>query len=285
LTTAEIARAFLVPEPTMAQRISRAKQTIKDSGIPFQLPTPAERSQRLRAVLHVLYLIFNEGYTSSAGLQLRRSDLSHEALHLARIVHYLQPDDTEAAGLLALMLLTDARRLARTTDGGELIPLAQQDRALWDREQIAEGVALISATLPKGSVGPYQLQAAISAVHDEAARSDDTDWPQILALYDLLRRMSDNPMVALNHAIAAAMVHGATKGLELLEALKADPRIAEHHRLDAVRAHLLELAGDCEGAVTHYRSAAGKTASLPERNYLLTQAARLSSQSKTDTEP
>ncbi len=283
--TFEIARAFLVPEPTMAQRISRAKQTIKDSGIPFQLPTPAERSQRLRAVLHVLYLIFNEGYTSSAGLQLRRSDLSHEALHLARIVHYLQPDDTEAAGLLALMLLTDARRLARTTDGGELIPLAQQDRALWDREQIAEGVALISATLPKGSVGPYQLQAAISAVHDEAARSDDTDWPQILALYDLLRRMSDNPMVALNHAIAAAMVHGATKGLELLEALKADPRIAEHHRLDAVRAHLLELAGDCEGAVTHYRSAAGKTASLPERNYLLTQAARLSSQSKTDTEP
>ena len=276
LTTAEIAHAFLVPEATMAQRISRAKQSIKNSGIPFQLPTPEERAQRLRAVLHVLYLIFNEGYTSSAGPDLRRDDLSHEAMRLTRIVHNLQPGDTEVAGLLALMLLTDARRLARTSAGGELIPLAQQDRALWDKQQIAEGVALISATLPKGSVGPYQLQAAIAAVHDEAARAEDTDWPQILALYDLLRRMSDNPMVTLNHAIAAAMVHGATKGLELLDALKADARLADHHRLDAVRAHLLELAGDREGAVRHYRAAAGKTGSLPERNYLLAQAARLS---------
>jgi RNA polymerase sigma factor (sigma-70 family) len=277
LTTAEIAHAFLVPEPTMAQRISRAKQSVKNSGIPFQLPTPDERAQRLRAVLHVLYLIFNEGYTSSAGPDLRRGDLSHEAIRLTRIVHNLQQSDTEVAGLLALMLLTDARRQARTGAGGELIPLAQQDRALWDSQQIAEGVALISATLPKGSVGPYQLQAAIAAVHDEAARADDTDWPQILALYDLLWRMSDNPMVTLNHAIAAAMVHGPTKGLELLNALKADARIADHHRLDAVRAHLLELAGDREGAVRHYRAAAGKTGSLPERNYLLTQAARLAS--------
>jgi predicted RNA polymerase sigma factor len=278
LTTAEIAHAFLVPEPTMAQRISRAKQSIKNSGIPFELPTTEERAQRLRAVLHVLYLIFNEGYTSSTGPDLRRDDLSHEAMRLTRIVHSLQPDDTEAAGLLALMLLTDARRLARMSAGGELIALAQQDRALWDRQQIAEGVALISATLPKGSVGPYQLQAAIAAVHDEAACADDTDWPQILALYDLLRRMSDNPMVALNHAIAAAMVHGAMKGLELLDALKADARLADHHRLDAVRAHLLELAGDRQGAGRHYRAAAGKTGSLPERNYLLTQAARLSSE-------
>ena len=278
LTTAEIAHAFLVPEPTMAQRISRAKQSIKNSGIPFQLPTAEERAQRLRAVLHVLYLIFNEGYTSSFGPDLRRGDLSHEAIRLTRIVHNLQPDYAEVAGLLALMLLTDARRLARTGAGGELIPLTQQDRALWDRQQIAEGVALISATLPKGSVGPYQLQAAIAAVHDEAARADDTDWLQILALYDLLRRMSDNPMVTLNHAIAAAMVHGATKGLELLEALNADARIADHHRLDAVRAHLLELAGDRTGAVRHYRAAAGKTGSLPERDYLLTQAARLSSE-------
>ncbi|MEP7188287.1 MAG: sigma-70 family RNA polymerase sigma factor [Roseiflexaceae bacterium] len=278
LTTAEIAHAFLVPEPTMAQRISRAKQSIKNSGIPFQMPTPEERAQRLRAVLHILYLIFNEGYTSSVGPDLRRGDLSHEAMRLTRMVHNLQPGDTEVAGLLALMLLTDARRLARTSAGGELIPLAQQDRALWDRQQIAEGVALISATLPKGSVGPYQLQAAIAAVHDEAARADDTDWPQILALYDLLRRMSDNPIVTLNHAIAAAMVHGATKGLELLQALNADARLAEHHRLDAVRAHLLELAGDRKGAVRHYRAAAGKTGSLPERNYLLTQAARLSSE-------
>jgi RNA polymerase sigma factor (sigma-70 family) len=278
LTTAEIAHAFLVPEPTMAQRISRAKQSIKNSGIPFQLPTSEERAQRLRAVLHVLYLIFNEGYTSSAGPHLRRADLSHEAVRLTRIVYHLQPGDTEVAGLLALMLLTDARRLARTSAAGELIPITQQDRALWDRPQIAEGVALLSATLPKGSVGPYQLQAAIAAVHDEAAQADDTDWPQILALYDLLRRMSDNPMVTLNHAIAAAMVHGATKGLELLDALRADPRLADHHRLDAVRAHLLELSGDREGAVRHYRSAAGKTGSLPERNYLLTQAARLSAE-------
>jgi predicted RNA polymerase sigma factor len=225
-----------------------------------------------------LYLIFNEGYTSSAGPHLRRADLSHEAIRLTRIVHQLQPDDTEVAGLLALMLLTDARRLARTSAEGELIPLAQQDRTLWDRQQIEEGIALISATLPRGSVGPYQLQAAIAAIHDEADRADDTDWPQILALYDLLRRLSDNPMVTLNHAIAAAMVHGATKGLELLDALKADAHLADHHRLDAVRAHLLELAGDREGAVGHYRAAAGKTGSLPERNYLLTQAARLSSE-------
>ena len=278
LTTAEIAHAFLVPESTMAQRISRAKQSIRNSGIPFQLPTTEERAQRLRAVLHVLYLIFNEGYTSSVGPDLRRGDLSHEAMRLTRIVHHLQPADTEVAGLLALMLLTDARRRARTSAEGELIPLAQQDRTLWDGQQIAEGVALISATLPKGSVGPYQLQAAIAAVHDETVRADDTDWPQILALYDLLKRMSDNPMVTLNHAIAAAMVHGATKGLELLDALTADARLADHHRLDAVRAHLLELAGDRKGAVRHYRGAAGKTGSLPERNYLLTQAARLSSE-------
>ena len=277
LTTAEIAHAFLVPEATMAQRISRAKQSIKDSDIPFQLPTSGERSQRLRAVLHVLYLIFNEGYTSSAGPQLRRADLSVEAVRLTRIVQQRQPNDTEVAGLLALMLLTDARRLARTGEGGELIPLAQQDRTLWDRQQIAEGVALLSATLPKGAVGPYQLQAAIAAVHDEAATAEATDWPQILALYNLLKGMSDNPMVALNRAIAEAMVHGATKGLELLDALKDDPRIAEHHRVDAVRAHLLELAGDENGAVKHYQAAAGKTGSLPERNYLLAQAARLSS--------
>jgi RNA polymerase sigma factor (sigma-70 family) len=275
LTTAEIAHAFLVPEATMAQRISRAKQTIKNSGIPFQLPTSQEGVQRLRDVLHVLYLIFNEGYTTSVGTQLHRVDLSHEAMRLTRIVHKLQPDDTEVAGLLALMLLTDARRLARTSAEGELIPLAKQDRTLWDQQQIAEGIALISATLPNGSVGPYQLQAAIAAVHDEAARAEDTDWPQILALYELLRRMADNPMVALNHTIAAAMVYGPARGLKLLDALQADARLADHHRLEAVRAHLLELAGDREGAIKHYQAAAGKTGSLPERNYLLTQAARL----------
>lgn len=276
LTTSEIAHAFLLPEATMAQRISRAKQSIKSSGTPFELPTDAERAERLRAVLHVLYLIFNEGYTASAGPQLRRADLSHEAMRLARIVRSLQPGDAEITGLLALMLLTDARRMARTTADGELIPLAQQDRALWDRKQIEEGIALLSAALPKGSIGPYQLQAAIAAVHDEAARAEETDWPQILALYELLKRMSDNPIVALNYAIAAAMVHGPAKGLELLDALNDDARLATHHRLDAVRAHLLEMAGDRAGAIDHYRAAAGKTGSLPERNYLLTQAARLS---------
>ena len=282
LTTAEIANAFLVPEATMAQRISRAKQSIKESGIPFQLPTPKDRAQRLRAVLHVVYLIFNEGYTSSAGPQLRRADLSDEAIRLARIVYNRQPDDTEVAGLLALMLLTDARRAARTGPNGELIPLAQQNRAQWDQQQIAEGVALLSSALPKGLVGPYQLQAAIAAVHDEAARNENTDWPQILALYELLKRMSDNPMIVLNHAVAAAMVHGPRKGLELLRALDADPRLAERHRLEAVRAHLLEMAGDIEAAILHYRNAANRATSLPERNYLMMQAARLSEFRSTD---
>ncbi len=275
LTTAEIAGAFLVPEATMAQRISRAKQSIKASGAPFRLPDNRERAQRLRAVLHVLYLIFNEGYASSAGRQLQRCELSREAIRLTRAVHQLLPDDAETAGLLALMLLTDARRAARTGPGGELIPLSQQDRTLWDRDEIAEGIALLTATLPKGSVGAYQLQAAVAAVHDEAARAADTDWPQILALYDLLKRMSDNPMVTLNHAVAAAMVHGPSAGLDLLRALDADGRLAEHHRLSAVRAHLLELAGDRQAAIAHFLTAASRTASLPERNYLMTQAARL----------
>jgi RNA polymerase sigma factor (sigma-70 family) len=275
LTTAEIAHAFLVPEATMAQRISRAKQTIKNSGIPFELPAFDERRQRLRAVLHVLYLIFNEGYTSSAGADLSRADLSQEAVRLTRILHQLQSDDTEVAGLLALMLLTDARRKARVTAEGDLVPLEEQDRSLWDRELIEEGVAILSATLPKGAVGPYQLQAAIAAVHDEAVRYEDTDWPQILALYDLLSRMSDNPIIRLNQAIAAAMVHGPKRGLELLELLDSDGRLTGQHRLNAARAHLLEMAGDFERAIEHFRDAAGKTASLPERNYLLTRAARL----------
>ena len=278
LTTAEIARAFLVPEATMAQRISRAKQTIKDSRVTFRLPALEELTRSLRAVLHVLYLIFNEGYTASAGDHLQRTDLASEAIRLARLVYARLPGDAEVAGLLALMLLTDGRRLARTGPNGEMIPLDQQDRGLWDRSEIAEGVALLSAALPKGSVGPYQLQAAIAAVHDEAARAEDTDWPQILALYDLLRRMSDNPMVGLNHAVAVAMVHGASRGLELLNALEGDGRLAGHYRLDAVRAHLLELAGECEEAIKRYRAAAGKTASLPERNYLVGQAARLTSE-------
>ncbi len=275
LTTAEIASAFLVPEATMAQRIVRTKQTIRESGIPFQMPAAEERAERLRWVLHVLYLIFNEGYTASAGTQLVRTDLSGEAIRMTRIVHRLEPEHAEVAGLLALMLLTDARRLARTGANDELITLSEQDRGLWDRAQIAEGVALLSGVLPKGAVGPYQLQAAIAAVHDEAGRAEDTDWPQILALYELLKRMSENPMVVLNHAVAAAMVHGPRKGIELLDELKNAPRMAEHHRPDAVRGHLLEMAGELEEAARFYRAAAAKTANLPEQNYLLMQAARI----------
>jgi RNA polymerase sigma factor (sigma-70 family) len=275
LTTAEIANAFLVPEATMAQRISRAKSSIKASGVPFRLPTSEQRAQRLRAVLHVLYLIFNEGYSSSVGPHLQRLELSREAIRLTRSVHALLLDDAEVGGLLALMLLTDARSAARMGADDEMIPLPRQDRTLWDQSKISEGVTLLTAALARGSIGPYQLQAAIAAVHDEATRADDTDWPQILALYELLQRMSDNPMVMLNRAIAAAMVHGPSKGLELLRVLDSDERLAGHHRLDAVRAHLLEMAGDAETAIKHYRIAAGRTTSIPERNYLLTQAARL----------
>ncbi len=281
LTTAEIANAFLVPEATMAQRITRAKLTIKASGVPFGLPSPLERAQRLPAVLHVIYLVFNEGYASSAGPRLQRLDLAREAIRLARSLRNLLPDDGEVAGLLALMLLTDARRAARTGPGDELIPLDKQDRTLWDRAGIAEGTALLRVALAKGSVGLYQLQAAIAALHDEAARAEDTDWPQILALYELLKRVSPSPMVTLNHAIAAAMVHGPSKGLELLRALDGDSRLAGHYRLDAVRAHLLEMLGDFAGAINHYRVGAAQTTNLPERNYLMTQAARLAERSAT----
>jgi RNA polymerase sigma factor (sigma-70 family) len=275
LTTAEIAKAFMVPESTMAQRISRAKQSIKSSGVPFTMPTPAEYAQRLGIVLHVLYLIFNEGYTTSAGPSLQRTDLSNEAIRLARMLHRALPENAEATGLLALMLLTDARRLARVGPEGELIPLAEQDRSQWDAGAIAEGIALVSDALPRGEVGSYQLQAAIAAIHDEAARVEDTDWPQILALYAVLERLSDNPMVALNAAIAHAMVHGAAAGLERLDAIEAGGRLAGHHRLHAVRAHLLEMAGHRDSALFHYRAAASRTASLPEQRYLLTRAARL----------
>ena len=277
LTTAEIASAFLVPEATMAQRISRAKQKIKSSGIPFGVSGGQDAAEQLGAVLHVLYLIFNEGYASSAGDVLVRSDLSKEAIRLTRAVHRLRPRDGEVAGLLALMLLTDARRMARTGPDGELIPLAEQDRALWNRPLIEEGVALISDTLSRGAVGAYQLQAAIAAVHDEAVSAEDTDWPQIVALYGLLMRMSDNPMVALNHAIAVAMVEGPSAGLVLLEPLDAPGKLQGHYRLDAVRAHLFEMSGDRVAAIRHYLSAAQRTASVPERNYLTTKAAGLRS--------
>ncbi|MQA27291.1 MAG: sigma-70 family RNA polymerase sigma factor [Micromonosporaceae bacterium] len=275
LTTAEIARAFLVPQATMTRRITRAKQSIKASGIPFGMPTGPERAERLRAVLHVLYLIFNEGYATTSGPSLHRADLSAEAIRLARMVHRLLPDDGEVTGLLALMLLTDARRPARTGPHGELVPMAEQDRSLWNADDIAEGVALISDALPKGAAGPYQIQAAIAALHDEAPHAEATDWPQILALYEVLMRMSDNPVVALNHAVAAAMANGPRAGLELLGKLDADERIADDHRLHAVRAHLLELGGERAAAREAYQAAARRTTSLPKQRYLHARAARL----------
>jgi RNA polymerase sigma factor (sigma-70 family) len=273
LTTNEIANAFLVPEATMAQRISRAKQSITASEVRFQMPESDERARRLPSVLHVLYLIFNEGYTSTTGENLHRSELSGEAIRLTRGVRDALPDNGEVAGLLALMLLTDARRAARTGPGGELIPLAEQDRTMWDQQLITEGDELISNALGAGSIGEYQLQAAIAALHDDAARVEDTDWSQILTLYGLLERMSGNPMVTLNRAVAAAMVHGPAAGLTLLEAL--DEPLAGHYRLDAVRAHLFEMAGDVDAASAHYRAAASRTTSIPEQHYLATQAAKL----------
>jgi len=275
LTTAEIARAFLVPEATMTRRISRAKQRIKDSGMPFGMPPGAERTQRLGAVLHVLYLIFNEGYASTSGPSLHRGELSAEAIRLARMVHRLLPDDGEVTGLLALMLLTDARRPARTGPDGGLIPMAEQDRSRWNVGDIAEGVALITDALPRGATGPYQLQAAIAAIHDEAPSAEATDWPQIMALYELLLRIADNPVVALNHAVAVAMVRGPHTGLDLLGKLEADERIAGDHRLHAVRAHLLEMAGDRVAARDAYQAAARRTTSLPQQRYLHARAARL----------
>ena len=275
LTTAEIASAFLVPEATMAQRISRAKQRIKATGIPFRLPAEADRADRLRVVLHVLYLIFNEGYSATSGPDLQRGELTGEAIRLTRAVHRLLPDDGEVAGLLALMLLTDARRSARTGPDGALIPLAEQDRDRWDRGSIDEGIALVTDALSRTPLGPYQLQAAIAAVHAEAARAEDTDWPQIVALYGVLERISPNPIVTLNHAVAVAMVRGPRAGLELLETLDDDDRISRHHRLEAVRAHLLEMAGDRSAALASYRTAARRSTSLPERRYLETRAARL----------
>ncbi|MDT4987046.1 MAG: hypothetical protein QOI74_1140, partial [Micromonosporaceae bacterium] len=270
LTTVEIANAFGVPESTMAQRISRAKQRIKASAIPFELPAGHDEwVRRRRSVLHVLYLIFNEGYTSTVGDDLYRVELSGEAIRLARMVHRTLPDDGEVTGLLALMLLTDARRPARVDAAGDLVPLTRQDRTRWDRRLITEGLALVAAALAAGPVGEYLVQAAIAGAHDQAARAEDTDWPQILGLYGLLERMTANPMVSLNRAVALAMVAGPAAGLALLDPL--DGSLAGHYRLDAVRAHLYEMAGDPAAAVTHYTAAANRTTSTPERNYLTMQ--------------
>jgi RNA polymerase sigma factor (sigma-70 family) len=275
LSTAEIARALLVPEATVAQRISRAKQRIRVSGAAFRMPPPAERSGRIAAVLHVLYLIFNEGYTATSGPDLQRPDLTREAIRLTRQVRGLLPEDGEVAGLLALMLLTDARRAARTRPDGGLVPLAEQDRSRWDARAIAEGVTLITETLATAPIGPYQLQAAIAAVHDEAGRAEDTDWLQILGLYDLLQAIDPGPMVTLNRIVAVARVHGPRAGLERLAVAEADPALGGHHRVHAVRAHLLDMAGDRQAARTHYELAARRTLSVPEQRYLLSRAAQL----------
>jgi RNA polymerase sigma factor (sigma-70 family) len=275
LTTAEIARAFLVPEATMAQRISRAKESIRSAGATFDMPPASERHQRLRVVLHVVYLVFNEGYTTSSGPELNRADLTTEAIRLARMLHELVPEEGEAAGLLALMLLTDARRAARSTDDGWIVPLDEQRRELWNREQVREGVALLTETLGKVPVGPYQLQAAIAAVHDEAPTAEATDWPQILALYEVLERIAPSPVVTLNRAVAVAMVDGPLAGLALLGTLDGDARMAHNHRLEAVRANLLERAGELAAARDSYRKAARMTASIPEQRYLALKAARL----------
>jgi RNA polymerase sigma factor (sigma-70 family) len=275
LTTAQIAGAFMVPEATMGQRISRAKQRIKVTGSTFEMPPEPERADRLRVVLHVLYLIFNEGYTATSGPDLQRSELTGEAIRLTRAVRRLLPNDGEVAGLLALMLLTDARRPARTRQDGELIPLAEQDRTLWNAESIKEGVALVTEALAGSALGPYQVQAAIAAIHDEAESTEATDWPQIVALYKILEQLSPNPMVTLNQAIAVAMVDGPRAGLELLEPLDQDNRVANHHRLAAVRAHLQELAGDTARARASYQLAARRTTSLPEQRYLEAKAAKL----------
>jgi RNA polymerase sigma factor (sigma-70 family) len=274
LTTAEIAGALLLPETTVGQRISRAKARIRDTGAQFRMPTASERDERLPAVLRTLYLIFNEGYTATSGEALNRVELTSEAIRLTRQLRASLPDQGEIGGLLALMLLTDSRRGARTGPDGSLVPLAEQDRRRWDRAAIAEGVAIIEATLPVAKPGPYQLQAAIAAVHDEAADADATDWPQILALYDILAALAPGPMVALNRTVAIAMVRGPAAGLAELDDAAADPALSGHHRVDAVRAHLLDELGDRDAARKYYLRAAQRTRSLPERRYLLARATR-----------
>jgi RNA polymerase sigma factor (sigma-70 family) len=275
LTTMQIAAAFLVPEATIAKRISRAKQRIRDAGARFELPAQPQRTERLVVVLHVLYLIFNEGYTTSSGPALQRTDLTAEAIRLTRLLHRLLPGEAEVAGLLALMLLTDARRAARTDPDGRIVPLADQQRNLWDTAAIAEGQAILTRTLGTGPAGPYQLQAAIAALHDEAPTAETTDWPQILALYDVLTTIAPGPVVTLSRAVALAQVHGPRAGLAVLGTLDTDERMAHNHRLEAVRAHLLEQADDTATARESYLRAAKMTASLPEQRYLELRAARL----------
>ena len=275
LSTREIARGFLVPEATMTRRITRAKQTVKDSRIPFRLPASADFGERVAAVLQVLNLVFNEGYAATAGGTLYRTDLSSEAIRLCRMLHRLLPDDAEVTGLLALMLLTDARRPARAGPDGEVIPMAEQDRRLWNSASIREGVELVTHALGQGQPGPYQIQAAIAAVHDEAASAADTDWAQIVALYEVLLHSATNPVVELNYAVALAMAQGPAAGLAVIDALSTDARIADDYRLHSVRGHLLEMSGDLAGAREAYLAAAQRTPNLPHQRHLNARAARM----------
>jgi RNA polymerase sigma factor (sigma-70 family) len=273
LTTREIAAAFLVPEATMAQRISRAKARLAELEQPFAAPPDAELRPRLPLVLHVLYLLFNEGYAASGGNELARADLSDEAIRLTRAVLVARPDDAEVAGLLALMLLTDARRQARTGPHGELVPLDRQDRSRWFRPRIAEGITLVTAAMERGHLGEYQLQAAIAAVHAQSPTHDDTDWAQLVAIYELLERVAPTPVVTLNRAVATAMLHGPDAGLAVLDEVAAS--LGGHHRLHAVRGHLLERMGDLDGAAAELRLAAGRATNLREQQHLFAEASRV----------
>ncbi len=275
LTTAQIAAAFWVPSTTMGQRISRAKATLRSAGARFDAVAPAELPERLAAARHVLHLVFNEGYTASGGDDLMDVSLTREAIRLTHDLRTRVPDDDEAAGLLALMLLTEARTAARTDERGDLVPLAEQDRDRWDRARIAEGTALLEDVLPRGRVGPFQLQAAIAAVHAEALSWPDTDWLQITLLYRMLDRVAPGPAVTLNLAVAVGMAHGPDAGLAAVEPLHDDPATAAYHRVHAVRAHLLEMAGRRAEARAEYAAAARLTTSRPEQRYLNARLARL----------
>ena len=273
LTTAEVAAAYAVPEATMATRISRAKRQVRDSGERFSLPPDDELGERVTRVLHVLYLLYNEGYVATSGAGLTRTDLSAEAIRLARTAHRLLPADREATALLALLLLLDARRPARLTASGEVVPLSEQDRSLWDHALVAEGTALLDSTLGTGPLGAYQVQAAIAAVHDRATRAQDTEWPQVLALYGLLEQVSPSPFVTLARAVALAEVEGPDAAAPLVD--EVAERLGDHHRVSAVRGHLAELGGDPVAARRHYLEAARRTANLAEQQHLTTRAARL----------
>lgn len=285
LTTAQIARGFLVPEATMAQRISRAKARLREVGARFAPPPADELPARVAVVAQVLYLTFTEAHTATAGSDLTDPGLAAEALRLTRLLHALVPGDDEVTGLLALLLLTDARRPARTRPDGSLVPLAEQDRALWDGARIAEGVALVEAVLPAGPVGPYQLQAAIAAVHDEAPSAAQTDWAQIDLLYRMLEAVAPGPVVTLNRAVAVAELQGPVAALAMVEPLLAEPGLRRLHRVHAVHGHLLLAAGRPQRAREAFALAASLATSIPEQRYLNGRVADLATPAANTIDP